>query len=262
MTMITTTTGAAGQEPTAPPLGAPGWFRRGVAGAVSLGLVAGLAMTAEAAAAPVPPAGQTVALQADGRLRVQVADGSGATGTVILGLQDGRFSEVTVDAVVSGRRSHEVFTVDTFLLTGGENFRADLRAASTQQVMPLDSRAATQQAFPALLILGVLARLGIRWVIRWYGKTQVKKAAKSYLLNNISAHKWSHIMMPKHRWGAVDARSKQQVAELMSRAMAEGSHSSYRNSSFARQAVWPYRGQTIVVTYAKQTGQISDGWVR
>lgn len=258
----TTITGAAGHGRAAPPSAARGWLRRGVAGAVSLGLVAGLAMSAEAAAAPVPPAGQTVALQADGRLRVQVADGSGATGTVILGLADGRFSEVTVDAVVSGRRSHEVFTVDSFLLTGGENFRADLRATSTQQVMPLDSRAATQQAFPVLLVLGVLARLGIRSVIRWYGKTQVKKAAKSYLLNNISAHKWSHIMAPKHRWGAVDARSKHQVAELMSRAMAEGSHGRYRNSNFAMQAILPHRGQTIVVTYAKKTGQISDGWVR
>ena len=46
----------------------------------------------------------------------------------------------------------------------------------------------------------------------------------------------------------------------MARAMAEGSHSSY--GSGARQAVWRYKGKTIVVTYAKNGGKISNGWVR
>jgi hypothetical protein len=64
----------------------------------------------------------------------------------------------------------------------------------------------------------------------------VKKAAKSYLLNNISASRWTHIMAPKHKWDSVGARSKEQVAELMSRAMAEGRHSAY--GSNARMATW------------------------
>lgn len=45
----------------------------------------------------------------------------------------------------------------------------------------------------------------------------------------------------------------------MARAMAQGSHSKYKGS--AMQAVWKYKGRTIVVTYAKG-GQISNGWVR
>lgn len=66
-------------------------------------------------------------------------------------------------------------------------------------------------------------------------------------------------MAPKHKWGSVGAKSKEQAAELMSRAMAEGSHSA---CSGATQAVWRYQGKTIVVTYAKSGGKISNGWVR
>ncbi len=141
--------------------------------------------------------------------------------------------------------SHRGAPVDT-----GQQAR---RAAS-------DHRFASQDAFPVLLILGLVARLGIKWVIKWYGKTQIKKAAKSYLLNSVSRSKWAHIMQPKHKWRSVGAKSKEQVAELMARAMAEGSHSSY--GSGARQAVWRYKGKTIVVTYAKNGGKISNGWVR
>lgn len=261
--MTNTTVVAGGMTREVPSADRRRRMRQGVVGAVGLGLVAGLGMTAEAAAAPaVAPAREVVRMQADGRLRVDVTDGSGATGTVVLGLQDGRFSEVTVEAVVEGHRSREVFSVDKFLLTGGDNFRADLRAESTAKVLRVDSQSATQQAFPVLLVLGLLARLGIRWVIRWYGRTQIKKAAKSYLLNNVNANRWSHIMVPRHKWGELGARSREQVAELMARAMSEGKHGRYRNSEFANQAVWRHRGRTIVVTYESRTGKISDGWVR
>lgn len=118
-----------------------------------------------------------------------------------------------------------------------------------------------QRAIPALIILGLLARLGIRYVIRWYGKTQVKKAAKSYLLNSVNARKWGHIMAPKHKWSSVDAKSKEQIAELMSRAVAEGKHVVAANNRSVK-ATWSYRGKTIDVTYAKDSGKISNGWVR
>lgn len=123
-----------------------------------------------------------------------------------------------------------------------------------------DSRFSSQDALPVLFILGLVARLGIKWVIKWYGKTQIKKAAKSYLLNKVSRNKWGHILDPKHKWSRVNVKSKEQVAELMSRAMAEGSHSKYKGA--AMQAVWKYKGKVIVVTYSKQGGQISNGWVR
>ncbi len=230
-----------------------------VVGAVSLAMVAGASLTAPAEAAPVA-AGEAVSQQRDGKLRVQLNDPSGASGTVVLGLVDGRFTTIDVDAVVDGQRVHDRFDVQAFALTGGDNFRAQLRSHERGKLVEVDSQAAVQQAFPVLLILGILARLGIKHVIRWYGKTQIKKAAKSYLLNSLSSAKWKHIMAPKHKWGSVGARSREQVAELMSRAMAEGSHSAY--GSGAMQAVWRHSGKTIVVTYAKNGGKISNGWVR
>lgn len=226
---------------------------------MSLAMVAGVSLTPEAEAAPVK-AGTTVSQQQDGKLRIELADPSGATGTVVLGLHDGRFSTITVDAVLDGQHLHDRFDVESFALTGGDHFRAALRSREHKSVIQVDSQAAVQQAFPVLLILGILARLGIKYVLRWYGKTQVKKAAKSYLLNSVNAAKWKHIMAPKHKWGSVGARSREQVAELMSRAMAEGAHSS--RGSQGMQAVWRHGGKTIVVTYAKSGGKISNGWVQ
>jgi hypothetical protein len=236
-------------------------WRRWLVGAVTLGLVGGLGMTAEAAAAPVARPGESVTALAGGRLRLDVADGAGASGTMVLGLQDGEFTDITVTAVVDGERMSEVFAVESFVPTGGDEFRAELRSRSAGAVLDVDSTAVTQQAFPVLLILGLLARMGIRWLIKWYGKAAIKKATKSYLLKNITAHKWNHILDPKHNWHRLGARNRKQVAELMGRAMAEGRHGPYKSGNPGRQAVWEHRGQTVVVTYNKHTGQISDGWV-
>lgn len=235
-------------------------WKQVLVGAVGLGLVGGLGMTAEAAAAPPGRAGESVTVLADGRVRLAVADGRGATGTVVLGLEGGRFTDIDVTAVVDGATVRDTFEVEEFVPTGGENFRAELHSEKAGRTIDVDTTAVTQQAFPVLLILGLLARMGIRWVVKWYGKRVIKKAAKSYLLNNINAHKWRHIMDPKHVWHRVGARSKEQVAELMGRAMAEGEHSVRKGSDM--QAVWRYRGETIVVTYARASGQISNGWVR
>lgn len=98
-------------------------------------------------------------------------------------------------------------------------------------------------------------RRRLREALRWHGKTQVKKAAKSLLLNQVRADKWRHIMDLKHKQGVVGAKSRDQVAELMSRAMAEGRHADYGNSD--RIATWNYQGKTIQVTYSKGV-RISD----
>ena len=67
-------------------------------------------------------------------------------------------------------------------------------------------------------------------------------------------------MAPRHKWDTVGARSKEQVAELMSRAMAEGRHGAYGVGS--RVATWNHQGRTIEVTYASNGGKISNGWVK
>ena len=141
------------------------------------------------------------------------------------------------------------------------HFSARLRATSSGETLQIDTTVVQQQALPVLLILGALARLGIKYAIGWYGKTQVKKAVKSYLLNNISASKLAHIMAPKHNWSAVGARSREQVAELMGRAMAESKHIPYGTSGSSMMARWQHAGRTIEVTYAKNGGKVSNGWV-
>ena len=249
-----TTTGT--RAPRAPGLR----WKRVLVGAVGLGLVGGLGMTAEAAAAPSACSATAAVVLADGRVRLDVADGRGTTGTVVLGLEGGEFTAIEVTAVVDGVAARDTFEVEEFMPTGGESFRAELRSERAGRTLQVDTAAVTQQAFPVLLILGLLARMGIRWLIRWYGRTAIKKATKSYLLNNINAHKWRHIMDPKHVWHRVGARSREQVAELMGRAMAEGEHSVRKGSDM--QAVWRYRGETVVVTYGRASGRISDGWVR
>lgn len=50
------------------------------------------------------------------------------------------------------------------------------------------------------------------------------------------------------------------MADLMGRAVAEGNH--YSNGAYSMTAVWVYNGRTIVVTYAKNGGKVSNGWVR
>jgi hypothetical protein len=229
--------------------------------AVGLGLVGGLGMTAEAAAAPPASAAESVTVLADGRVRLAVADGRGATGTVVLGLEGGQFTDIDVTAVVDGATARDSFEVEEFVPTGGDNFRAELRSKRAGRTVEVDTTAVTQQAFPVLLILGLLARMGIRWLVKWYGKAVIKKATKSYLLNNINAHKWGHILRESHLWHRVGARGKDQVADLMGRAMANGRHVPHRGGQNAWQAEWSYRGETIVVRYSKRTGEIGDGWV-
>ena len=66
-------------------------------------------------------------------------------------------------------------------------------------------------------------------------------------------------MAPKHCWSEVGAKSKEQIADLLGRAMAEGHHSD--RGSQARKAECSYQGRTITATYNKNGGQISDSWV-
>lgn len=171
----------------------------------------------------------------------------------------GSFS-VHVAGMVNGEAIDSTLDVEHFTLLNstGEEFAADLRDVNTGQELTVDSTQATVQAVPAIVVLALLARVGLKWALKKFTRTQVKKAAKSYLLNQVSAQKWTHIMAPKHKWGEVGAKSKEQVAELMARAMSQGSHSNY---GAAKIASWQYNGRTIQVTYSNG-GQISNGWVK
>ncbi|WP_430791613.1 SAR2788 family putative toxin [Actinoplanes sp. G11-F43] len=191
---------------------------------------------------------------------VEVEDPDGVSGTAVVALQDDGFEPVVVEAEIDGVTVHEEFAVEDFLPIGEDDFVARLRATSTGEVLRIDTTAVEQQAIPVMIVLGALARLGLKYALRWYGKTQVKKAVKSYLLNKVSADKWRHIMEPKHLWNTVGGKSKEQIADLMARAMSEGVHGTYKKTGMS--AVWKYKGRIIEVTYAKNTGHVSNGWVR
>ncbi|HCM79914.1 MAG: SAR2788 family putative toxin [Corynebacterium casei] len=172
--------------------------------------------------------------------------------------EDGHLT-VEVSGVSEGEHFSEIFDVQEFAVTGQDpdDFVATLTGQTTAQSVLIDGQSATTQAVPALVILGLLARAGLRAALNWYGKAQVKKAAKSYLLSR-NANSWRHIMAPKHCWSRVGGHSREQVAELMSRAMSEGVHGAY---GAQKKAEWKYKNQTIVVTYSNN-GHIGNGWVK
>ncbi len=112
------------------------------------------------------------------------------------------------------------------------------------------------------VIIRELVKKGIKYVSTKVKQTKVHSEAKTYLTKKLDVNKWNHILNPKHKWPSVGATSKGKVADLMARAMAYGKHLPYKNGKSAWQAQWIYRGKTIVVTYSKTTGKISNGWVR
>lgn len=178
---------------------------------------------------------------------------------------DELIESVKVDAIVDGENITAELLVRDFTYLGDDAFAATLEDAQSGETIEVSSAQVNAQAFPILWVLALLARVGIKAAIKQIGKTQVKKAAKSYLLNGKGV-KWNKILAPKHKWGKVGAKSKQQVAEIMGKAMADGAHSSYKGSKYANQAVYKYKYKgkkyTVVVTYAKNGGKISNGWIR
>lgn len=233
-----------------------------------------LAMTAGVAASPAAAKpgkkaktpGVTFEVDAKGRTATtRVVDPAGIDAEVVVGF-DARagsgssfeLGTIRIDAVVDGEELVETLLVEDFTLVGESDFTVALRRASNGETLRVDSSVVQAQALPVLDVLGVLARFGIKHLITWIGRTQLKSAVKSYLLNSVSAAKWAHIMKPKHNWHLLGARSREQVADLMGRAMAEGSHSAYGS---AMKSAWRYGGRTITVTYDKASGKVSNGWV-
>jgi hypothetical protein len=171
---------------------------------------------------------------------------------------DELIQSVTVEAVVDGEDIESELLVRDFTYLGDEAFAATLEDAQSGETIEVSSAQVNAQAFPILWVLGLLARVGIKAAIKQIGKSKIKQAASKYLLKQ-NANKWKHIRAKKHNWDKIGATSRGKIANLMSRAMANGKHSTYKKGS-GRQAAMPYKGKYIVVTYAKKGGQISNGW--
>lgn len=181
-------------------------------------------------------------------------------GTATVRLREDGFITVDVSAIADGEHAFDTFNVETLAIIDSDtgDYVAQLRSVKTGELMLIDTTIAVPQAFPALLVLGAVARVGIKAAINQYTKAQVKRAAKSYLLNGLDRNSWHHIMQAKHNWHQVGAKSREQVAEILADAMANGKHSA---TPFNGQASYWYSGREIVVRYDIKTGKISNGWV-
>lgn len=101
--------------------------------------------------------------------------------------KDGKLS-IKTRAVIDGKPIDDSFVVTDIKFTGQESgdFIAVLRSEDTGRLVNISTEVAQPQAFPVLVILGAIARVGINFAIKQYSKAQIKKAAKSYLLNNLN----------------------------------------------------------------------------
>ncbi|MDO5747983.1 MAG: SAR2788 family putative toxin [Actinomycetaceae bacterium] len=167
---------------------------------------------------------------------------------------------IATSAVVDGKKINDNFDVIDINFIGDnvETFVAVLQSKSTGKLIKLGAEIAQPQAFPALLVLGAVARIGIKTAIKAYTKTQIKKAAKSYLLRTLDRNSWIHIMKPKHKWSSVGAKSREQIAEIVGQAMANGRH--VTKKWYTEVSYW-YKGKQVIVRYSKG-GKISNAWVK
>ncbi|TDP93423.1 putative RNase toxin 35 of polymorphic toxin system [Leucobacter luti] len=124
------------------------------------------------------------------------------------------------------------------------------------------------QAFPAgqttPAFWGILIKLlqrGWKYISQPAQKIGVQSGTKRFLLKQ-NAAKWSHIMAPKHKWSAVGARTKTQVANVMAKTMSAGRHTLYKGNPRVGIATMKYKGRSISVTYDIKTKRVGNGWVR
>lgn len=136
-------------------------------------------------------------------------------------------------------------------------------SSDPQPIQLHDAHAAVLTALPTmyLRLLIKMAKQGIKWVKTKAKQQKVQAGTRQFLMKQ-GTQRWAHIMAPKHNWRSVGARSRTDIALLMSRTMAQGKHTSYGRSGSARMAQMRYKGKTIVVTYSRSTGKVSNGWVK
>jgi hypothetical protein len=93
---------------------------------ITLSLPAVPGTQAGAAATPAGPSGEQATAQRDGRVAMSVHRGD-VSGTVVLGLMNGRFSAVDMTARVSGTTLRETYVAAGFALVGDRDFRVERR---------------------------------------------------------------------------------------------------------------------------------------
>lgn len=175
----------------------------------------------------------------------------GVESTTEIQVVDSAPEKIAVAAVDErGEEISDSFIVESFEQITTEAFVAVLRSEVTGESTVIDTTRVQQQVLPAILVAVIVHG------VRIFAVAAAKEAAKRLILG-FSAHKWAHIMVPKHNWSRL-AKTKDEIADLMAGAVANGTRSI---ATHHIDFTWAHRGQTIVVRTSRN-GEISNGWIR
>lgn len=147
-----------------------------------------------------------------------------------------------------------------------ETFIATFIDTETGEIVDIDTTELQASALP-LVIVAAVARFGINYAIKKYGKKAAQAAVKSKSYNTVlssvsklGANKRSHILASKHDWHKVTNNNWTDVSKVISHVMRHGKESAYGS---ARKKTLSMNGQTVTVTFQRVNGEIkiSNAWV-
>ncbi|MRE73122.1 SAR2788 family putative toxin [Mammaliicoccus sciuri] len=149
-----------------------------------------------------------------------------------------------------------------------EEYEATFIDKDTGEIIKYNSIEAKSSAWP-LIILAAVARYGVKYAVKKYGKKATQNAIKTKSFGkvlpsiaNLGANKRKHILASKHNWSKVTKNNWSDVSKVMSHVMRHGKQSRYKKTAY--QKTLTMSGRTVVVTYTRKNGKIyvSNGWVK
>ncbi|MFJ7838855.1 SAR2788 family putative toxin [Lysinibacillus sphaericus] len=149
----------------------------------------------------------------------------------------------------------------------GQEFSATFVDQSDGEIYDIDTLEAQSSALPVVIIAAV-ARYGISYAIKKFGKKAVTNAIRSKSFDKVlpsvarlGSNKRKHILDPKHDWDKVTKNNWDDVAKVMSHVMRYGKEEPYKKDG--SQKILNMNGHTVTVTFVRKNGKIhiSNGWV-
>lgn len=175
---------------------------------------------------------------------------------------------ITVDGIYedNGERFTQSFDVIAHHVDG-EEFIATFIDQETGEIYDINTIEAQASAWPAIII-AIVARYGINYAIKKYGKKQVTNVITKHsygkvlsCVSKLDKNKINHIMQSKHNWNKVTKNGKwDEVSQVISHVMRYGTESSYKS---VKKKTLKMNNHTVVVTFKRVNGEIkiSNEWV-
>ena len=117
----------------------------------------------------------------------------------------------------------------------GDVFIATFIDTESGDIIDVNTTQMSASALPVIIVAAV-ARYGIQYAIKKYGKKAAQNAVKSLsygrVLSSVSrldANKRKHILASKHNWSKVTGNNWSDVSKVMSHVMRHGKESAYKN---------------------------------